>query len=61
MTGGVSLPTGAGGSNNVAYASFIEDDLGVRGVFLDFRPQAINTQLEEFSLITIGWAPDMLE
>jgi len=56
-----SLPTRTGGSNNVAYASFIEDDFWGRGVFLDFRPQAINTKLEKFSCVTIVWTPDMLE
>ena len=56
-----ALPSRTGGSDNVAYASFIEDDFRVRGVFLNFRPQAVNTQLKEFSFITIVWPPDVLE
>jgi hypothetical protein len=57
----VSLLTQSRCANNVAHASLIEDDFRVGGVFLDFRPQAVNIQLEEFFIIAIVWSPDMLE
>src|SRR4030042_619719 len=56
-----SLPARTGGPNNVAYASFVEDDFRVGGVFLDLRTQAVHTQLEEFSFTAVVWTPDMLE
>ena len=58
---GTSLFALTGGFDYVAYASLIGYDLRVRGVFLDSRPQAVNTQLEQFSIITVVGAPDMLE
>ena len=58
---GKSVPALDRGFNNVAYASFVEYDFRVRGILLDSRPQAVNTQLEQFSIITVVRAPDMVE